>query len=1402
MIPSTGVALDPKKKISQYIHDHWGIEDGLPQSKVSAIIQTSDGYLWLGTEEGLVRFDGVRFQVYDKRNLELYSHTDIFNLFEDREGRIWITGNGKGLISFKEGKFTAYTTKDGLSGNYVYVIYEDRKGTLWIGTEFGLNRLKDGKLASYTTKDGLSNDIISAIYEDRQGNLWIGTENGLNCLKDGKFAPYTTNNGFSNKPVRVIYEDQEGNLWIGTLGGGLHKLEDGKFTSYTIKNGFSSNWIYCIYEDWEGGLWIGTDCGLNRLKDGKFNTYTTKNGLSHDHIWSIYEDREGTLWIVTMGGLNRLKDGEFNTYTAKDGLPNNSIWSIYEDREGSLWIGAWGEGLNRLRDSKFTTYTTRDGLSNDIVYPICGDRKGNMWIGTWGGGLNCYKDGKFTSYTTKDGLSDDNIISIYEDGDGSLWIGTSAGGLNCFKDGKFTTYTTKNGLSNNYITSIREDREGCLWIGTWGGGLDCLKNEKFTSYTSNDGLSCDKVFIIYEDRDGRLWIGTQYGLSCLKDCKFTSYTTRDGLSNDKIFAIYEDAEGSLWIGTKGGGLNRLKDGKFKSITSREGLFDDKIFQVLEDDFENLWMGCNRGIFLVSKQELNNFFSGEQNNVTCVSFNETDGMKSRECNGEGRPAGWKSQDGKLWFPTIKGVVIIDPTNIESNRLPPPVKIEEIIIDNKEIQPSFNSNGEKLVLSPGKERFEIHYTGLSFQVPERVRFKCKLEGFDEEWQDVGTRRIAYYTKLPPGDYTFRVTACNNDGVWNETGASVSFYLEPFFYQATWFHLLCALVVGLIGITGYRLRVRQLKAREKSLSKLVDLRTRELKERNVELEKAQQSILHSKELIEAKNRQLQEQSEKLKEMDKVKSRFFANISHEFRTPLTLIMGPLEQMISACPVRAEEKKRKLTLMLRNAQRLLRLINQLLELSKLDSGKMKLKAGKTNIISFLKGIIDSFRFMAHQKEMELIFHPGTDIEDVNIYIDPRKMEDVISNLLVNAFKFTPPGGEIRVTIKRNSAVDANFPVGFVEILVCDTGPGIPGEQLSHIFDRFYQADATYEYHEKGSGIGLALSRELVELHHGTIEAQSREGEGSAFIIKIPMGSGHLAPDEIVEKECSADVIPDAYFDMTGVSTDVKADTTPMGKSLEPMKLGTDIILVVEDSADMREYIKGALEPGYTVVDAKDGREGVQKAQEIIPDLIISDIMMPGVDGYELCKTLKENVKTSHIPIILLTAKASEDNVLQGLENGANDYITKPFNTKILMARIKNLIAIRSQLQKNINREITSQRVKTSVAKIDREFLHDLHHVINKNLSDEEFNVEQLCKRLYMSRTTLYRKVHALTGQTPTDFIRSYRLKRGAELLKQKTGTVLEVAFEVGFGNSSYFAKCFKEKFHQLPSTYQASEGE
>ncbi|UCH96347.1 MAG: response regulator [Candidatus Aminicenantes bacterium] len=577
-----------------------------------------------------------------------------------------------------------------------------------------------------------------------------------------------------------------------------------------------------------------------------------------------------------------------------------------------------------------------------------------------------------------------------------------------------------------------------------------------------------------------------------------------------------------------------------------------------------------------------------------------------------------------------------------------------------------------------------------------------------------------------------------------------------------------------------------------------------------KLEQEKLQLEQIVKERTKEIQEKNQQLEEMAELKSLFFANISHEFRTPLTLIIGPLEQMLSYA--RSKEEKKKLTLMLRNSQRLLGLVNQLLELAKFESGKMKLQTSRQNIIPFLKGIVASFELMASEHELDLTFHAE---EAIDLYFDPGKLEEVIYNLILNAIKFTPAGGKITITAARGRDKEANFPSGSLDITVADTGLGIPANRLDHIFDRFYQVEASYESKHKGSGIGLALVKELVEFHHGEIHVSSQCGEnsGTKFIVRLPLGHAHLKNDEIVDLSeipytgKTHSEIRELYIAekeekdrVYGPGNDQKA-AFKEGETA-PKAPGKNIILVVEDSAAVRDYIRSALEPDYLVKEAKDGREGIKKAQELIPDLIISDIIMPGVDGYELCRVLKNDVKTSHIPIIILTAKASEENIIQGLETGADDYITKPFNTRILMVRIKNLIDIRSQLQQNLRREMSLQPIKTSVSKIDREFLNDLQAAIDKNISDPDFNVDQLCKKLYMGHTTLYRKIHALSGETPTEFIRSYRLKKGAELLKRNFGPVIEVAFEVGFSSAGYFTKCFKKMFHQLPTEYQTIESE
>ena len=789
---SPALALDPEKPVGEYGHDVWQTEHGLPSNSIQAITQTGDGYLWLGTKGGLVRFDGVRFTVFDKINTREIKSNDILALCLDHEGSLWVGTYGGGLVRLKGGRFTLYTTKDGLSDNFIQSLYEDKQGALWVGTVNGLSRFKDERFTVYKAQDGLPNSNVGPICEDLEGNLWVGTAGGLARLKDGRVTTYTTDEGLLDNSVLSLLADRDGSLWIGS-NGGLNRLKGGKFTA--DQGGLIKNTVRSLAKDREGNLWVGTTGGgMIRMKDEKLAAYTTKEGLSNDLVGAIYSDREGSLWVGTYGGgLNRLKNGKFIAYTTADGLSNDFAFSIYEDREGNLWVGTYGGGLNKFKDGKFTAYRKRDGLLSDVVRSVCEDREGGLWVGTYHGGLNRLKDGKITSYTTQDGLSNNSVYSIYEDRRGGLWVGTDRG-LNLWKDGRFTVYTTKDGLPNDVIRATYEDQEGNLWIGTYGGGLVRMK-------------------------DGR----------------FTAYTTKDGLSDDFVRSIYEDREQNIWIATYGGGVVRLKHGRFTAYTTKEGLFDNTVYQVLDDDRGHLWMSCNRGIFFVSKQEMNDFAEGKTRVVTSVAFGTADGMKSSECNGGNQPAGWKTRDGRLWFPTIGGVVCIDPDHIKTNLQPPPVLIEQVVVDSQTLSAAGGA-----VLSPGREKFEFNYTALSFLAPEKVNFKFKLEGFDKAWVKAGTRRVAYYTHLPPGSYVFRVIACNNDGVWNETGASFGFTLRPHFYQTYYCYALCVLALALIVAGGYLLRVRQLKAREKELVWLVKERTRQLEEANEVLK--QMSFLDS--------------------------------------------------------------------------------------------------------------------------------------------------------------------------------------------------------------------------------------------------------------------------------------------------------------------------------------------------------------------------------------------------------------------------------------------------------------------------------------------------------------------------------------------------------------------------------
>jgi ligand-binding sensor domain-containing protein/signal transduction histidine kinase len=759
------LALDPDRELSQFTRQAWQTENGLPQNTVHCVIQTRDGYLWAATEEGLARFDGLGFLVFDKENTPQLKTNDVRSVMQDRQGALWLS-TAEGLVRLSDGGAASFTTEQGLPSDDVELAYEDRAGGIWVGTAAGLARFSAGAFQNFTARDGLAAGSVQAIFEDGEGTLWVGTTEGLSRFKDGKF---------------LSFDAGDRKVGDASAGVGVEAIEQGA----------------------DGCLWLGTTDGLSCYKDGRFRNYSTRDGLPNDRVISLRADRRGGLWVGTAGGLARFDDGRFETFNANDALAGAIILSVFEDAEGSLWVGTESGGLSQLKDKKFTTYTTREGLSSDLVKSVYEDREGNVWVGTYGGGLNLLKDGRVKTYTTKDGLPSNIVLALFDDAEGSLWVGTPDG-LSRLRAGKFTTYTSADGLPNDFVRSIYADAEGSLWVGT-RGGLARLKGGEFTTYTTADGLPNDFVGTIYEDARGQIWVGTLGGLSRFAGGKFTSYTTREGLSDNVVISVYGDAEGRLWIGTNGAGLNLLEGGKFTSFTTRDGLPNDVIYRILEDGRGRLWMSCNKGIFSLSKDELEEFAAGRTHSLSPVVYGTADGMTTRECSGGGHPSAWRDRAGRLWFSTIKGVATIDPEHLASNEQPPPTAIEQFRVDGEPVAAAPN-----LELAPGKTRFDFYYAGLSFVAPEKVRYKYRLIGFDKDWVDGGERRVAYYTNLGPGDYRFEVIASNNDGVWSRAPAAFSFRLRPHFYRTAWFYALCALGLCLLAWQLYALRLRQVRAR----------------------------------------------------------------------------------------------------------------------------------------------------------------------------------------------------------------------------------------------------------------------------------------------------------------------------------------------------------------------------------------------------------------------------------------------------------------------------------------------------------------------------------------------------------------------------------------------------------------
>ncbi len=1074
------LALDPEKALSQYSHDVWNTESGLPQNSVATIVQTRDGYLWFGTQEGLVRFDGVRFTVFDRENTPALRTAEILALCEAPDGTLWIGTRGAGIVGYRGDRFTIYTGAEGLPDETVRGFLPDSSGTLWMLTEGGLASLSGGRISSYRDVPALWGTLPRALMEGPGGRLWICTEKGLVRREGGRFTTFTTADGLCSDSVRGVHPQKDGSLLVVT-DGGLNLMQGERFTTL-VRESLDAYPIKSTLLDRSGTLWMATQRGLLRYRDGKLERFTTADGLSSDDLTKAFQDRDGNLWLGSLGGgVIRYAGGVFSHLSSDDGLGADQVSAIYEDREGSLWLGSDDGGLHRLKDGKFTVYGKPEGLSHDLVWVILEDRAGAVWLGT-DNGLNRLAEGRVKSYLQKDGLTIPIVQALCEDRDGTRWVGTWGGGVYRRAGDRFVPFAPVKEMATDYICQIYQDREGALWIGTWGRGLRRYADGVLTTFTTAQGLSHNKVRVVREDRRGNLWVGTDGGLDLFEKGTFRAYTTREGLASNLVDDIYEDAEGLLWICTLNGGLSLFQNGRFTSFSSAQGLFSDSVFGVQEDGRGNFWMTSNKGLFTVSRAQLLEIAAGTRKRADCTHFGLADGMRSFECNGSCQPCTARTRDGRLWFGTTRGAVILRPGPVSVNAVPPPVAIERVVADGRRLDAS--KAGE---LEASVKEIEFHYTALSLLWPQRIRFKVMLEGYQNEWVDVerGRERIVSYTNLPPGRYTFHVTAANSDGVWNKEGASWSFYLKPHVYQTAWFMLLCVLAAARLAAAAYRLRVRSLENRQRELALQVQERTRELEEARLQAEAASLAREDARLQAEAANR--------------AKTEFLANMSHELRTPMNAIIGFSEvledQYFGAL---TPKQKEHVSNILFSARHLLSLINDILDLAKVEAGRMELELNRFMPRELLVAALTMVRERAYKQGVTIEVEAGEGA-DRPVEADERKIKQVLFNLLSNAIKFTPPGKSVTLGARVRPPHPRGDGRPHLLLTVTDTGIGIRPDDLPRLFKPFTQLESAYTKRYEGTGLGLALTRKLVELHGGEIRVESTFGEGSRFTVDIPV---------------------------------------------------------------------------------------------------------------------------------------------------------------------------------------------------------------------------------------------------------------------------------------------------------------
>ncbi len=1172
-------ALDSSRHISEYVIDKWLTEDGLPSIAVNTIVQTKDGYLWLGTQGGISRFDGVKFTNFTSTNTEGIKTNWITRLFEDSRGTLWIGTNGGGLSYYKNGRFTQFGSEAGFTPMVISDIAEDSNGRVWVGTDGnGIVVIDKFKIVeSFTTESGLLSNKVQSIAGGRLKEMWIGTFEGLNHYRNAGFSKITTNEGLSN------------------------------------------NSVFGVYCEKDGTVWASTDNGLNRIKDSRITVYTTADGLASNTIYSIYKSRGGSLWLCTDSGISRREGNRFSSLRRSDSLINSRVFIAMEDHEGSLWFGTHGAGLIRLREDKYITYSAKDGLPGTMIWTIMQDRKGTLWIGSDSAGLIKRVGRKYVNYTTRDGLTNNSVNALFADVDGSIWIGTRGGGVNILKNGKFRYLTKADGLSTNRIRAILRDSAGRMWIAT-SNGLNLITSGGIRIFTKSNGLIQDSVRGIFEDKAGKIWIATEGGISVYERGRFTNYTRDQGLPDSKVYTFHQDEEGIIWFGV-GTGLGKYSEGKFSFYSAEDGLFDDVGCRIFEDSKGFLWIGGHKGIYKISKRDIKNFDRGVIQKIPKLTLDPL-------CNGGVQPAGWMTEDENMYFPTPFGVVMVNPYNIKQNEQPPKVVIEELTVDNEVIDLSSSDKMRIREFEPGAKRLEFKFTGLSFLQPEYVKFKYRLEGFDEDWVDSGTRRSAFYTNLRHGKYTFRVVACNNDNIWNIVGAQITFRLKPAFTQTGWFYTILALIIIVISFGIYELRVLSLNRQKRKLQNLVEEKTGELKTANEKLADANKDLDRK---VKKRTEELERINRELVHAAQIKSDFLANVSHELRTPLSSILGYTELLRrDDMDFNRDKQKHFLEVINDQGEHLLQLVSSLLDVNTLESGAVNLHLRKENVNEIVNKAIKQQWHKFDDPEQNITLELDENVEPV--YLDVEKIAHVLSSLVDNAVKFCRTDNQITI---KTAWQDKH-----IKITVSDRGIGIPKSQIEHVFDPFFQVDSSSTRKYGGTGLGLYLVKNYIDLHDGDVKVESKEGKGTTFILTIPTD---LKP---VERKITR--------------SKPKSSDKQQYRSIEGRT-----VLVIDDNSDVADLVKIILGDNFTVLSAENGKDGIDKTMEANPCLIFMDLAMPGISGFEATKQLKKNSSTKNIPVIALSARTMPEEIKRALQAGCDEHIPKPFNVETISQIVK-----------------------------------------------------------------------------------------------------------------------------------------